>query len=603
MTNHTEMSMSPDRFDPKFLARACTILASALVLAGLFSGPGSNRAVEAAAHDRTGATGQPSSSAAPTRNTKISVSVATNLGKLPAQPLGMGVDNYANERPDPSFFLRTAEGKAQLSQLGIRGFFQPSDRNNWAHPYDPFTAKPFLPPSVMYTDEFLSLTGAVGATPILAVNVTTLCRQRNPGLPASPKNVTCKLATPQLAVKWLKHIKKLGKKVDYVAIGVEPYVGCMYWTKGINCTTKRGEHKIVLPQEEYAQKVITWAQELRKVFPNLKIGAHLQPQTYICRNLPGSASGASDVDEIDTSGPAAAAACGKSWDQTVLEKAGSQIDFVLAHQYFWIRKPVVDEATGQRMSYYQEQLDSRVVTKGATAMPPALRKELSQWLPNKSNLPIIYSEFNATSGFLLDHGSDMYAARQSLYSGLALGELFLDMFQPVQIGSQTYNGAGRAILHGFFSQAMALARLPTPLSDPSQMIYMPTWHVLKALAPFGGKTWVQVKVDANPQTKVKRPALRAYAVKSGKTVWLAVFNHHTLPVQSSIQFKGLVVKSGKVTRIGHNAAGFLTQNDELNPAAILPEVGTLPVATPASNRIAGFSFPPHSFTLLEITGK
>lgn len=540
---------------------------------------------------------------APNQNVKITVTVSKPLGKVPLQPLGLGMYSYGNSRPEPSYLIRTAEGMAKLTQLGIQGNYYLADRNDWRNPYDPFTAQLFPPSDVMYTDEFLNANSTIGAAPILSINVTNLCHQTDSTLPPSSSNVTCQRTTPALTVSWLKYVKQLGKKVDFVAIGVEPYSGCPYWIRGINCTTNRGEHKIALPQEEYAQNIIKWARKLRKVFPDLKIGAQLQPNTYLCRASPALTPDAADTDAMILSGPKAVAQCGKSWDQTVLEKAGGTIDFVLAHQYFWIASPVTDEATAQRMSYYEEQVDSRVATNGVTAMPASLRQEIVQWLPNNPNIPIVYSEFNAASGYLLNGADAIYAMRQSLFTGISLGELYLDMLLPVKVGGQTFNGADRNILHGFFSQALTLARFPTPVTDPSTLIYMPSWHIMRALVPFAGKTWVKVKIGADPQTAVNRPALSAYAVKSGKQVWLAVFNHDEQPVLTNIQIKGLLLKSGKVTRIGHNAASFLSQNDPLNPTAIEPEVGTLTMGTPETNRISGFSFAAHSFTLFEITGQ
>src|SRR5690606_10221176 len=133
--------------------------------------------------------------------------------------------------------------------------------------------------------------------------------------------------------------------------------------------------------------------------PNVRIGAHLQPNTYLCKNSRYimESAGTLDAEEMELSSEAAAAACGnRSWDQTVMEVAGEYVDFFVVHQYFVIREHAKTEAAAQALSYYTGQINMRVNKNGLTAFPSQIRNELIQWLPAKKNAPIMVAEFNVS---------------------------------------------------------------------------------------------------------------------------------------------------------------------------------------------------------------
>lgn len=532
----------------------------------------------------------------------IAVNLEEPLGKLPANAFGLSVGNSGHDRPGPMYLYRTSEGKLKLTELGAKNLVYSVDLDAWSASYNPFNAAPRSFPDWMDTDEFVALNADLNTAPILAVNITIQCKQADLNLPPSTSNVTCKKTKPSDAVSWMTYLKSINAPVKNVIMGGEPYAGCIYWIKGINCTDSAGRHRIALPQAEYAARVIQWAKKIKKVNPNVRIGAHLQPNTFLCKNTATLAEQAIETDELDLSSEVASSLCGgKSWDQTVMELAGDSIDFFVVHQYFVIRDHPDTEADAQKLSYYPEQLNMRVVKSGVSAFPSQIRKELAQWLPEKIGAPIVVAEFNAS---YIDKVSEaeMNMSRQSMYTAMAVGELFLDLLKPVKTPLGKQPGAAHVVLLGMFLPQLTLARLADP-QDPGSMITMPSWHVLSMLKSIPGKMLVETKVTNNPKTAVNRAALNVTAVKKGNKVYVAVFNHHTAAIKAHVTLTGFSAVSATATQLGHNASGFLGMNDESQPDAITPQTSAIPAARVKPGKLRGVKFPAHSLTVLEIVGQ
>lgn len=532
---------------------------------------------------------------------KSQITVKDNkaLGKLPKNPFGIWLGNTGHDLPQPIYFYRMPQGTAHLADVATKALYYATDLDNWAAPRNLRTAVPILYPEWMPTDEFIALSQQVKADPLIAVNVTVLCQQADPSEPPSPDNVTCAMAKPKMAVDWIKYLKSIQAPVKRVVLGGEPYAGCLYWLKGINCKNVTGMHKVALAQEDYAARVIKWAKKIKKANPDIQVGIHLQPNTFLCKKVAELNPNANDAADLDVSSPAAAQKCGgKSWDETVLEAASQYVDFVVVHQYFVVTGAAADEPTAQKLSYYQEQRNMRVYKNGVSAFPSQIRKELLTWLPAKKNVPIVIAEFNVS---YLEKVSvdEMYRARQGLYTGIALGEAYLDLIKPVQTSAGRLNGASTTILLGMFAPQLTLTRMPN-LSDPLSTFYLPSWYIVSMLKAIPGKTLVKTKVTNNPTTAVQRPALKVYTVTKGKKEWIVVFNHGTRKTNSDIVFAEAHPVSAKVTQLGKSASGFLAMNDAANPTAMTPQTSVVPPSKLGSDRIQNFVFPPHSLTVLEV---
>ncbi len=517
---------------------------------------------------------------APAAAPVLTVNLNQTRGKIDANAFGVIVGNKSMRVPEQTYFYRSADGNQDLKNLGVRNLYYWVDRDDWENPYDSFTAEPVSPATVLYVDEFLAVSQALGADPMISVNITHLCARDNQNLPYSIANVKCNMATKEDAKDFLAHIKAIGvPKVKYVFLGVEPYAGCAYWLEGINCVTRIGEHKIQLTQQEYAKRVKAWTKALRQVDPKIQVGLQLIPNAFICK---------SDCK-------------GVSWDETVLKKVGNQVDFVVTHQYFQVDTAVPDEATAQRYSYYQNQTDIRVDKQGKTAMPKTIRQELTQWLPARKNLPIFVGEFNAsrTNG---NDNSFAIATRMSLYAGFGLVEGYLDSISPVTLNGVRYPGAARLVLLNLSSLPVMLAHY-LPLDNPTTLVKAPAWHMMAALNELQGKTWITAKVKKNPKTPAGRAALRAYAVKNNKQVWLVVLNHSADTAYTmNVNLVGARPLSATMTVIGGTAAGFLTQNTPDNPAAIMPVTSAVPPGKIKADRLEGITFPAHSMTVIKLHG-
>ncbi len=516
-------------------------------------------------------------------NPVITIDLTQTRGKIDAKAFGVIMANKGHDALELSHFYRTSEGQQQLVNLGARTLFYWLDRDDWANPYDSITAVPLSYPSVMYTDEFLQLNNAIGSDAMISVNITNLCRQSDANLPPSSENVDCEMATAAHAKAWLAYIKSTGiREVKYVQLGAEPYAGCKYWSdpKGVNCTTARGEHKIVLTQDEYAKRANAWAKALRKVDPKIKIGVHLLPNASICKT-----------------------SCnGVSWDEKVLKTVGAKIDFVITHQYFAVMPPIADEATAQKYSYLEEQIDWRKRNEGVTAMPIQVRKELLKWLPSKKNVPIVFGEYNAARTEADDQEFSVNT-RMSLFAGMSVAQGYLISVSPVKLKGVTYPGASKVILLDIHSVPVMLAHY-FPLNTPTTLVYSPAWHMLAALKDFQGRTWVTTKIKNNPNTPVGRGALRVYAVKKGKSIWVAVFNHSAdTALTANVKFVGATLVGGNATRVGDTAASFLTQNTLDNPTAIGLTTTPIPAAQIKKSTLSGMVFPAHSLTVIQLKRK
>jgi alpha-L-arabinofuranosidase len=367
-------------------------------------------------------------------------------------------------------------------------------------------------------------------------------------------------------------------------MGLEPYAGCTYWTKGINCTMTNppGQHRIGLPAEEYVKVINKWVPKIHKVDKSLEIGAQISPNVFYCQTD-----------------------CDREWTQTVLQDAGKNIDFVLLHQYFRIPAPgATDLTSAQKYSYYQNQTDINVYKRGATGMPSKMRKDLQKWAPaGKAKMPIWYAEMNASGPrdeTLDDEQSAQY--RRALYSGMALGELYLDMLRPVNVSGAMYPGGTRVFQHHLFAATTFIAAHQPPNSESQVMVKTPGWHVLSMLKPFAKKGWQTVQSKNVPTNGTGRPNIVAYAARSGKKLTLAFFNHENSQTYTiDAKLTNMLAKKATITRLGDQAVSFLSQNNSIAPDAIVPQSSTLDGSQIKSWGLNDITLPPHSVTVLQVT--
>jgi hypothetical protein len=191
-----------------------------------------------------------------------------------------------------------------------------------------------------------------------------------------------------------------------------------------------------------------------------------------------------------------------------------------------------------------------------------------------------------------------------LYSGLAFGELYLDMLSSVNVSGKQNPGGARAFQHHLFATRTFLGAYVPPQSPAQVMVHTPAWQILSTLKPIGGKTWQTVKSNNVPGNGSGRPTIVGYAARAGKKLTLAFFNHdpsQTLSIDAKLN--GMAAKSATLTRVGDQAVSLFSQNNALTPNAIVPSTSTLPKSQIKSWGLDNLTLPPHSLTVLQVKVK
>lgn len=498
---------------------------------------------------------------------------------------GLLLEPTRNVTPDAQFFYRTPEGLQALKKLGVTALLYVADRNNWRALYDDISGAPQPYPSGITPVEGVRIAKAIGAEFVPILNVTVQCKHV-PGTPYISANLKCKHAKAKTSVKLVKLLKKetakQGVLFKHVIMGLEPYAGCAYWAfrTGVNCTMRKpvGQHRIGLPAEEYVKRIHEWSVAIHKVMPSLLVGAHLQSNTYYCIK-----------------------SCSREWDHVILQDAAADLDFVIGHDYFRITDLTVPgPGFAQKYSYYQNQLEQNIQKLERTSMPVQLRKEIEMWAPgSKKKMPLWYSEFNAAypdSIFSHDAGE----IRRTMYAGLSVGELYLDLLSPVG-KKQLSAGASRAVLHHLFADTSFIAAYQPYQAVHQTMIYTPSYHILTALKAFAGKEWLGVTAQNVPKNPTKRASIVSYAARKGKKLTIALFNHEQTAARSvDINLTNLRAKKVQVTQIGDTASSLSTQNNLATPNLIGPHASKLPKSRIKQWGLDNISLAPHSLTILQV---
>ncbi|MDQ6699377.1 MAG: O-antigen ligase family protein, partial [Acidobacteriota bacterium] len=246
----------------------------------------------------------PGQAEADRRNGSEELSAAVNvdtvkiLKTIPRELYGANVDwvydagglwdsNKAAFRPDMLDAVEKLRPGALLFPAGISADFY-----HWRDGVGPQTSRPIrshgsdndTSNNRFGTDEFLTLCRRTGASPALLVNVLT--------------------GSPSEAAEWVAYCKS---NVRNWIIGNEPYM------KGYSDAQKRG----YMPAAQFADRFLTYADAMRKADPGIRL---LAPA--------GQNFGRYGV--VDD----------KNWDKVLLERAGSQIDYLSVHNAY---SPVVSQ--------------------------------------------------------------------------------------------------------------------------------------------------------------------------------------------------------------------------------------------------------------------
>jgi alpha-N-arabinofuranosidase len=232
-----------------------------------------------------------------------------------------------------------------------------SKRQEMLHvPGDPSRSRP-----AFGTDEALEFAHEIGAELLITVNAGT--------------------GSAQEAADWVRYVNREGRRVRYWEVGNEIYI------KNDSAISKA----ITIDPSTYASRFLEFARAMRAADPGIMIGA-----------IGGSNQGRYSLVSYP------------DWDRTVLQRAGSEIDFLAVHNAY---APVMVDGPGDLRTVYRALLAApRLVARNLAT----LAGEISDFAPARaSKIGLAVTEWGPLFQFdpkgpYIDHnktlGSAVYAA-------------------------------------------------------------------------------------------------------------------------------------------------------------------------------------------------
>jgi hypothetical protein len=250
-----------------------TLLIAAVLAAGGLTAPAAMAGV---------ASTTPVGAAAASGTVDVTVNADEGLGTIPATAYGLNSAVWDSQ-------MNVPQVQDLLQQAGVRMLRYPGGSYGDIYNWQTNTATGgYVAPGTDF-DSFMGTVQKVGAQPILIANYGS--------------------GTPQEAAAWVQYANVTkGYGVKYWEIGNEIYGNGYY---GADWETDNHSSK---SPATYAANVLQYASAMKAVDPAIKIGAVL--------TLPGNWP-----DSVVASGDSG------DWNQQVLAKAGSAIDFVIVHFY------------------------------------------------------------------------------------------------------------------------------------------------------------------------------------------------------------------------------------------------------------------------------
>jgi Cellulose binding domain/Fibronectin type III domain len=311
-----------------------TLLIAAVLAAGGLTAPAAMAGV---------ASTTPVGAAAASGTVDVTVNADEGLGTIPATAYGLNSAVWDSQ-------MNVPQVQDLLQQAGVRMLRYPGGSYGDIYNWQTNTATGgYVAPGTDF-DSFMGTVHKVGAQPILIANYGS--------------------GTPQEAAAWVQYANVTkGYGVKYWEIGNEIYGNGYY---GADWETDNHSSK---SPATYAANVLQYASAMRAVDPAIKIGAVL--------TLPGNWP-----DSVVASGDSG------DWNQQVLAKAGSAIDFVIVHFY-------PSSSLGATVLTAPEQLAGELAQ---------LRQEINQYAgANAPNIQIAMTETDSNNDMDTQPGA-LYAA-------------------------------------------------------------------------------------------------------------------------------------------------------------------------------------------------
>jgi hypothetical protein len=402
-----------------------TILAAALLAAGAASATA--HSASAAGHT-VGAAAHPGAAAAASGTVNVTVNTNEGLGTIPTTSYGLNSAVWDSQ-------MNVPQVQGLLQQAGVKMLRYPGGSYGDIYHWQTNTATGgFVAPGTDF-DSFMGTAQKIGAQPIIIANYGS--------------------GTPQEAAAWVQYANVTkGYGVKYWEIGNELYGNGYY---GADWETDNHASK---SPATYAANVLQYASAMKAIDPTIKIGAVL--------TLPGNWP-----DSVVASGDSG------DWNQQVLSKAGSAIDFVIVHFY-------PPGGQGASVLTDPEQLPGELAQ---------LRQEISQYAgANAPNIQIAMTETDSNNYMDTQPGA-LYAADTYL-TALENGVFTLDYWDThngLTSVSTAPDGATDFGDEGVFSSAQCSGST----CEPSLNTPFPSYYAISMLSKLGqpGDTMIGAGTD------------------------------------------------------------------------------------------------------------
>jgi hypothetical protein len=415
--------------------------------------------------------------------------------------------------------LNDASAATALSNAGVDTLRYPggsvSDVYNWQN-NSVVPGQSYANPADGF-DDFMGIANKVGATPVITANYGS--------------------GTAAEAAAWVKYAnvtKHYG--VKYWELGNEVYGDGTYGTSWEYNTKSKGA-------TAYADNIADYITQMKAADSTIKVGAVLT--TY--GNWPDAKIATNYGDTAD-------------WNQTVLQKDGAHLDFVILHYY-----PTSTTAAGMLAQY-----------QNIATIIKQTRAEISEYAgSNAANIQIMVTETDAN--YQLDSVPSALFAADTYMTYLQNGVANIDWWD-LHNGAGTIStdadGATDYADEGLLSNASCTGSTCEPSADTA----FPTYYGLKAVGDFATSGAEMLSTTSS------NADVTAYAVKrSNGTLGLMLVNHSASASEPvSLAYNGFTASS-------------VTSAEQFSES-------TKKLATLSGANASALTLPPYSITVLTLSG-
>jgi len=449
----------------------------------------------------------------------VTVDASSVLGTVPSTANGVNTAVFDGHLNDAT--AATALAGAEVDALRYPGG-STSDVYHW-QTNTTVSGQSYANPSNGF-DDFMGIASKVGAAPIITVNYGS--------------------GTAAEAGAWVKYANVTkGYGVKYWELGNEVYGDGTYGTSWEYNTKSKGA-------TAYADNIAGYITQMKAADSSIKVGAVLT--TY--GNWPDGKVATNYGDSAD-------------WNQTVLQKDGANIDFVILHYY-----PTSTTVAGMLAQY-----------RNIANIVKQTRAEISEYAgSNAANIKIMITETDAN--YELDSAPSALFAADTYATFLENGVANVDWWD-LHNGAATVSTDADGTTDFGDEGLLSNASCSSGTCEPASDTLFPTYYGLKAVGDFatsGGKIVATTSSDS---------AVTAYAVKQpGGSLNVMLVNHIASASEPvSLAYSGFAPSS--VTSAEQFTAGtkkLTTLSGTSTSALTLPaySITVLKLGTPGSSSTA-----------------